>query len=59
MKTQTNLLQEISKTGINNLTHQVQETLAISYGSVKQFSAADLWNIQRQRKAFRTRRGLA
>lgn len=59
MKTQTNLFQEISKAGINNLTQQVKETLAIGYNDVKQFSVADLWNIQRQRKALRSRRGFA
>lgn len=56
MKTQTPLFQEISKTGINNLTEQVKETLSIGYKNERQFSAADLWNIQRQRKAIRTRR---
>ena len=59
MKTQTNLFREISQEGMNNLTGQVKETLAIGYNTVKQFSAADLWNIQRQRKAIRSRRGFA
>lgn len=55
MKKQTNLFQNLNKAEINNLTHQVKETLAIGYN--KQFSAADLWNIQRQRKAVSLRRG--
>jgi hypothetical protein len=59
MKTQSNLFQEITKTEINTLTEQVKETLALGYKTTKQFSAADLWNIQRQRKAFRSRRGFA
>jgi hypothetical protein len=56
MKTQTNLFQEISKTAMNTLTSQVKETVAIGYTIDKSFSAAELWNIQRQRKALRSRR---
>jgi hypothetical protein len=53
MKTGTNFLQQLSKTEIKELTTQVKETLA---PNTRNFSAADLWHIQRQRRVFRTRR---
>jgi hypothetical protein len=56
MKTQTNLFQHITKVEMNNLTTQVKETIAHGYVQEKNFSAAELWNIQRQRKALRSRR---
>lgn len=56
MKTQTSLFQLISKKDLQNLTEQVNETLATGYEKSKQFSSADLWNIQRQRKMVRLRR---
>jgi hypothetical protein len=62
MKTQlTNLFNQISKTQVENLTMEVKETLAMSYShnQSKTFSAAELWNIQRQRKSLNTRRGFA
>jgi hypothetical protein len=60
MKTQsTNLFNQISKTQVENLTMEVKETLAMSYNhnQSKTFSAAELWNIQRQRKSLNLRRG--
>lgn len=59
MKTQlTNLFSQISKTEVENLTTQVKETLAMgdTQNSSKIFSAAELWNIQRQRRTFVQRR---
>jgi len=59
MKTQlTNLFSQISKTEVDNLTTQVKETLAmgLTQNSSKVFSAAELWNIQRQRRTFVQRR---
>ncbi|MBC7534371.1 MAG: hypothetical protein H7258_01605 [Ferruginibacter sp.] len=52
MQLQT-LLSEISKTDIEKLTNQVKETLApgLVLNRTKTFSSADLWNIQRRRRA--------
>ncbi len=59
MKTQnTNLLTELDRTEINNLTKQVKETVATNVATHKPvFSAADLWNIQRTNRP-RTQRRL-
>ena len=62
MKTQlTNLFSQISKTQVENLAIQVKETLAMGYNhnQSKTFSAAELWNIQRQRKSINPRRRFA
>lgn len=62
MKTQsTNLFNQISKTQVENLTIEVKETLALGYNhnQGKTFSAAELWNIQRQRKSLNQRRRFA
>jgi len=62
MKTQsTNLFTQISKTAVENLTMEVKETLALGYdhSHSKTFSAAELWNIQRQRKSLNQRRRFA
>lgn len=59
MKTASeNLFSQISKTEVDNLTTQVKETLAMGYAQsgTKTFSAAELWNIQRQRRTFVQRR---
>jgi len=59
MKMQSNnLLEKLAKEEVVNLTSQVRETLALNFKktSEKIFSAAELWNIQRQRKAFVKRR---
>lgn len=57
----TNLFGHISKKQVENLTLEVKETLALGYSHIKTktFSAAELWNIQRQRKSSYTRRGFA
>lgn len=56
----TNLLSTLSKEEVNSLTKVVKETLATEIcGHVKIFSAADLWNIQRQRRSFGGRRNFA
>lgn len=59
MKSQsTNLLNQLSKTQVENLTMEIKETLAIGYShrTAKTFSAAELWNIQRQHKSSTQRR---
>lgn len=58
MNTQsTTLFTQLSKEHLQDLTTEVKETLATVTTHVKTFSAADMWNIQRQRKSFlRTRR---
>ncbi|MFT3908030.1 MAG: hypothetical protein QM737_01280 [Ferruginibacter sp.] len=46
-----NLFQQISKTTTENLTTQVEETLAKEFhNKPKTFSNVDLWNIHRQRR---------
>lgn len=53
MKMQSNrLLTPLSETGLVNLTAEVKEVLAGGYKKSPEriLSAADLWNIQRQRK---------
>ena len=51
--TVSNLFMQISKTEIENLTQKVNETVAfgVTKNKPKIFSAADLWNIERQGKA--------
>lgn len=54
MKRQSNrLLSPLSEAGMINLTAEVKEVLANGYkkSQGRILSAADLWNIQRQRKA--------
>ncbi|MEO5592048.1 MAG: hypothetical protein ABIR15_22845 [Chitinophagaceae bacterium] len=54
MKTQTTgLFNAISKTRLMSLTTEVKETLAtdISLPFAKKFTAAEVWNIQRQKRA--------
>jgi hypothetical protein len=62
MKTQTTtLLNQLSNNEMQVLTNEVKETLATGYqnNSGKVFSAAELWNIQRQRKSIGSRRHFA
>ena len=49
----TVLLNQLNETSLANLTTQVKEVLATEYkkSTNRIFSAADLWNIQRQQKA--------
>lgn len=56
---QNNLLVTISKTETIKLTTVVKETLATGMQHSKSFTAADLWNIQRQRKSSLQRRHIA
>lgn len=56
MKTQVNFLMALTKNEMGNLTKEVKETVAVNYTEHKNFSAADLWNIQKMRKATRTSR---
>jgi hypothetical protein len=57
-KQSTTLLSTISKAQVDNLTNIVKETIVPGYAEIakKQFTAADLWNIQRQRRTFVQRR---
>ena len=52
------LFTQISNQQVNSLTTIVKETLAAGISKVagKTFSAADLWNIQRQKKSMLQRR---
>ena len=59
MKKQSNtLFTGISKEQVENLTTIVKETIVAGYNQAqaKLFTAADLWNIQRQKKGFSQRR---
>ena len=58
MKTSINIFNRLTNTEILNLTAEVKETIADmgNQKPTKTFCAADLWNIQRQRKAIRSRR---
>jgi len=53
-----NLLETLNTLELKDLTTQVKETLLLNYKKDKQkvFSSADLWNIQRQRRIFSSRR---
>ncbi len=57
MNTQnTNLFSAISKEETIQLTTVVAETIALVTSEKKSFTAANLWNIQRQRRSFVQRR---
>ena len=51
-----NLFTAISEAETKKLTTVVNETIATGYNQKKAFTAADLWNIQRQRKSLLQRR---
>jgi hypothetical protein len=58
------LLETLSHSEIEDLAHQVKETLATNTCIIEKkpkviFTAAQLWNIQRQRKTSFTRRNNA
>jgi hypothetical protein len=59
-KQSTHLATTLSTTSLQNLVRIVDETLAFdSIPEKKQtFTAAELWNIQRQKKSVRRRSGL-
>ena len=52
----TNLFTRISDAQSTGLTTAVNETLVSETNKKKTFTAADLWNIQRQKKSFVQRR---
>lgn len=57
MKTQTtNFFMDLDKNEIKQLTKEVKETVAANCTEHKNFSAADLWNIQKMRRTVRTSR---
>ncbi|RYF91287.1 MAG: hypothetical protein EOO03_01690 [Chitinophagaceae bacterium] len=57
MKTQNNsLLNTLSKAEKTQLTTITSETLATTVKQTHAFTAADLWNIQRQKRSFVQRR---
>ena len=60
-KQSTNLLNQMSNLEVKDLTTVVKETLDFGYFNKqhKTFSAAELWNIQRQRRSLGSRRGFA
>jgi hypothetical protein len=60
MNTQNNnLFKAISKSETKELTTVVKETLALGVNQEKHFTAADLWNIQRQKRSIVSRRHFA
>lgn len=59
MKTQSKeLLESLSYQEVKNLTNEVKETLFLNFKKEisKNFTVAELWNIQRQRKNVYSRR---
>ena len=62
MKTnQTNFLTAMSNNEINNLVQEVKETIAIQMPAINHstaFTAADFWNLERNRKTRVIRRHL-
>jgi hypothetical protein len=57
MNTQNiNLFKEIRKDEKEKMSTQVNETVAVSHQHEKSFTAADLWNIQRNKRNFQPRR---
>lgn len=60
MNTQNkSLFTAISKSETKELTTIVKETLAFGVNVEKHFTAADLWNIQRQKRSIVQRRRFA
>jgi hypothetical protein len=60
MNTQNkDLFTAISKSETKQLTTVVKETLAFGLNQEKHFTAADLWNIQRQKRSIVSRRHCA
>jgi hypothetical protein len=57
-RSNTSLFTQLSKEELNNLTSTANEVIAFDCknSNNKIFSAADLWNIQRQRRSFVQRR---
>ena len=60
MNTQNkDLFKAISKSETKELTTVVKETLAFGNNQEKHFTAAELWNIQRQKRSIVSRRHYA
>lgn len=57
-RTNNSLFNRLSAAAIENLTREVKETLDLQLQPAKQpvFTAADLWNIQRQARVRSSRR---
>ena len=58
MKTQSKILQPLTKQQVASLTTEVNETLAksINHETIRSISSAELWNIQRHRRTMFSRR---
>ena len=59
MRKQEQILQALNNSTVQKLTNIVEETLAMGFQqkvNTKFFTAIDLWNIQRRRRAFTQRR---
>ncbi len=57
MNTQNNsLISTLSKAETTQLTTVVNETIAFVTKETKPFTAAELWNVQRQKRSFVQRR---
>jgi len=54
--TTATLFSTLSNAELKTLTTTVDETLAFKTSTPKTFTAADLWNIQKQRRIFSVRR---
>ena len=62
MKTQiTNILNMISNSEVKDIVLAVKESMDLGQGKKQNgnFSSAELWNIQRQRRSIGSRRGFA
>ncbi len=60
-KQSTTLFAQLGEQAVTNLTTIVDETLAFGLATAapkKVFTAAELWNIQRQRRSFVQRRSI-
>jgi hypothetical protein len=59
-RTNNNLFNRLSCSTLENLTREVRESLDVELQVIKQpvFTAADLWNIQRQGRTRTSRRFL-
>jgi len=58
MKTQSKILQPLTKQQVASLTTEVNETLAksINHETIRPISSAELWNIQRHHRTMFSRR---
>jgi len=55
-RTNNSLFNRLSAAAIENLTREVKETLDLQPAKQPVFTAADLWNIQRQARVRSSRR---